>query len=119
MPVKDMEAIKMPQGARASSRCQFDRGESDFLRRPGRNVRSKRLSHELRTETNAECWAQETKAVGDQSGFYPQKGIGIIFIDANRPAQHDEKIGTCDLRWLKTIHADINASRFEPAMLKN
>src|SRR5262245_17169427 len=119
MPVKYMESLKVPQGARAPSRRQLDGGPSDFLCRPRCNIRSKCFGHELRAETNAECRAQKTHTLANQRQFVREKRIDIFVVDADWSAQHDKEIGAFDVCVLKAIHADVKVSRFEPAVTKN
>jgi hypothetical protein len=119
VPMQDVKTFEVSQRACLPGRRQRDRSPPDFLRRAGRDLRSKRLGHELRAKTNTKRRAQSCKPAGDRAQLAGKKRVGIFLVDADRSAQHDQKVTALELRGLKSIHAGIKVSRFEPAPRKN
>jgi hypothetical protein len=72
----------------------------------------------LCAKTYTKRWAQDSEATGNQCHFAAEKGIFFFFVDADRPAQHDENVTVLDLCALEPTHPNLKVSRFEPAMLK-
>jgi|SRR6516225_543869 len=116
--MKNMNAFDVPQRARSPGRRQFDRGPSNLLRWPWRNFGSKCFRHDLRAKTDTKRWTQKSETTRGQCYFSAEKGIFIVFVDTDRPTQHDENVTVLDLCALKPIHPSLKVSRFEPAMLK-
>ena len=90
------------RGERRQRRCfagiaQCQRRKTDFLHRSRRDARSKRRSHHLRAEANAEHRLIGLKPGLDGSDLAGDKRIGFGLVNADRPAQHDDEIG-CDER---------------------
>ncbi len=119
VPMQHVTAFEVSQRAFLPRRRQLDRTPSNFLRRTGRDPRPERFGHELRAKTYSKRRAQSSKPAGDRGQLACKKGIGVFLVDADRPAQHDEKITVFDLRGLKGIHAGIKVSCFEPALRKD
>ena len=117
-----MEHIKAFEVAqRACSPCghQLDRSPTDFLGGAGSNFCSKRFRHELRPEAYTKGRAQACKPRGHECKLAPKKRIGLLFIDPDRSAEHDEEISAFDLRAINLTHADILIARLDPALLED
>ena len=75
---------------------QGQRRPADFLDRPRRHAGAERRRHHLRTKANAECRFVRGKARGECFDLVGDERIDVRFIDADRPAEHDDEIGFDD-----------------------
>ena len=92
------------------------RRPADLLDGAGRNPRPERRRHQLRTEADAQYRLVRFEARADRRDLIADERIGIGFIDADRPAQHDQEVGRLQLCGIDAIDARLEIANLITAL---
>ena len=104
MPMQHRHACERRQRRAHSGLAQFHRRPADLLEARLIDARTRRARHELRAKANPQHRAALGKAPRDERDLGAKKGIVALLIDADRPAEHDEKIGRAEFGRGEIVH---------------
>lgn len=92
VPVEHGHAVEMPERAVLPGLGEREGREADLLFRPRRDRPAERHGDLLGAETDAQERFPGLKTPGDQCAFLRKKGIGVAVVNADRPAEHGQKV---------------------------